>query len=580
MPWYAQLLTGANVAGVVLGLCVAATLGLAVGSVKVQGLSLGIAGVLFAGIGMAFVFWSHALLVRLGGGSSPEVARAVEDIEQRRHEILEFTRELGLVLFVYSIGIQVGPGFFSSLRAQGLRWNLMAVVLVALDLLVTVVVHRWLKVDAIATVGLMSGAVTNTPGLAAAEQALRDLPALSAERRGMAEVGYAVAYPFGVFGTILSLLLVRVVARLDPKREAERFERAVRQGRPLANIDLRIANPAVIGMAVERLPGLLGAPVVVSRLMRRGRVEVPSASTELAAGDLLHVVGEQAALERLAYLLGEKSGLDLRQVPGDLGVRRLVVTRGAVVGRTLAELELLDRHGVNVTRVLRAGLELVPNPGVELRFGDTLVAVGEEDRLASLEAMVGNSAGELEHAQLVPIFVGIALGVLLGSVPVHLGGLPAPVRLGLAGGPLLVALGLSHLGRLGRISFYLPNSANLMLRDLGIVLFLGCVGLLSGERFVDTLVHGPGLRWILYGCAITLPPLLVMELLARLVGRMDYTALCGVVAGSMTSPSVLSFATQAAGDGASVAYGAVYPLALILRVVTTQVLTVLWVASP
>jgi putative transport protein len=194
--------------------------------------------------------------------------------------------------------------------------------------------------------------------------------------------------------------------------------------------------------------------------------------------------------------------------------------------------------------------------------------------------MVGNSVGELEHAQLVPIFVGIALGVLLGSIPFRLGGLPAPVRLGLAGGPLLVALVLSHLGRLGRISFYLPNSANLMLRDLGIVLFLGCVGLLSGERFVETLVHGPGLRWMLYGCAITLPPLLVMEFLARVVGKMDYTALCGVVAGSMTSPSVLSFANQTAGDGASVAYGAVYPLALILRVVTAQILVVLWVASP
>jgi putative transport protein len=357
--------------------------------------------------------------------------------------------------------------------------------------------------------------------------------------------------------------------RLDSRREAERFEQAIRKRRPLGNIDLRVANHAVVGQRVGQLAGLLRAPVVVSRMMRAGRVELPSAETELQMGDLLHVVGSDEDLERLAILLGERSDVDLREVSRPLGVRRVVVTRSGVVGVTLGELKLRTRYGANVTRVLRAGIELVPDANVHLNFGDTLVVVGEDHRLADVEALVGNSIGELEHAQLVPVFIGVACGILLGSIPLSVAGLPAPVRLGMAGGPLLVALVLSHLGRLGRITFYLPNSATLMLRDLGIVMFLGSVGLLSGARFVETITHGAGLRW-----------LLATQVMARRLLGMDYTAVSGAVAGSMTSPPILAFATQVAGDGAALAYGAVYPLAMILRVVTAQLLVVFWVAGP
>jgi putative transport protein len=576
MRWYEQLLTGTSVAGVVAGLCVVAAGGLALGGLRWRGLSLGIAGVLFSGIALSYLCWRHEILLHLAGGGAPAVAA----LELGRRQALELVRDLGLVLSVYAIGMQVGPGFLSSLRAQGLRWCLLTITLVALDIGAVLVVHGWLGVDPVAAVGLLSGAVTNTPGLAAAEQALRDVPGIAAGQHGLASVGCAVAYPFGVVGAILSLALLRAALGIDPRREAERFARATRQRPPLASIDLRVANAAMAGRRVGSLAGLLRAPVVVSRLMRDGDVQLPGADTELALGDHVHAVGEDADLGRLAVLLGERSDVDLREAPQQLDVRRLVVTRRRVVGETLGSLMLRSRYGVNVTRVLRAGLELVPDAGFHLNFGDTLVVVGEEARLAGAEALVGNAVGELQHAQLVPVFVGLAAGVLLGSIPLAVGGLPAPLRLGLAGGPLLVALLLGHRGRFGRVSFYLPSSATLMLRDLGIVLFLGCVGLLSGEAFVETIAHGDGWRWLLLGATITLPPLVITGLFARFVLKVDYTALCGVVAGSMTSPPVLAFAQRTAGEGAALAYGAVYPLAMILRVVSAQALVVLWTAHP
>jgi putative transport protein len=583
MRWYEELITGTSVAGVLIGLGVAAAAGLALGSIKVKGLSLGIAGVLFTGIAFSDLCWSHSLLARLLGAhrAAGEAAAAIAALERTRRETLELLREIGLVLFVYSIGLQVGPGFFSSLRARGLRWNALAVSLVAMNLACAALVHRWFKVDAVATVGLLSGAVTNTPGLAAAEQALRDVPRLAVGERALAAVGYAVAYPFGVAGAIASLLVVRVAFRVDRSREAAMFGDSTHgRTRRIGNIDLCVTNPALAGQRLGSLTHLLGAPVVVSRMMREGRVELPAPDTELAMDDRLHVVGDDADLERLAVLCGERSDLDLREVSRRLDVRKLVVTRREVVGEPLGALQLSSLHGVNVTRLVRAGLELVPDARARLNFGDTLVAVGDGAHLAEVEGLVGNAAAELEHAHLVPVFVGIAAGVLIGSIPFSVAGLPAPLRLGMAGGPLLVALLFSHLGRVGRVSFYLPTGANLVLRDLGIALFLGCVGLLSGERFVDTIVRGPGLQWMLAGALITLPPLLATELVARIAFRVDYTALSGVVAGAMTSPSVLAFASQEAGDGALIAYGAVYPLSMILRVVCAQLLVIFWVGGP
>jgi putative transport protein len=554
MSFAQQLIAGSGIGGVIFGLSVAAAAGLALGTLKFRGFSLGVAGVLFAGLAVSDLMWR------------PEFAT-------QRHAILEFVRELGLVLFVYSIGMEVGPGFLRSLRSSGLRWNLIVVTLVTANLAVVLTAHRWLSVDPVAAVGILSGAVTNTPGLAAADQAIADVPGLAPGAYGLADVGCAIAYPFGIVGAMLCLAAMRALFRWRaPSAEATNA--------PLGAVDLCVVNPAIAGHQVGDLAGFLGAPVVISRMIRDGAVELPAPATELREGDLLHAVGESKDLDRLAVLLGGRATVDVRSAPAALDVRELVVTRAAVVGRTLGGIDLRLRHGVTVTRIRRAGQELVPRPELDLRYGDTLVVVGEGGGLAEVEEVVGNSVRELDHPRLIPMFLGIAVGVLVGFLPIAITGLPAPVRLGLAGGPLLVAIVASHFGRIGRVSFYLPASASLMLRHLGLVLFLGCVGLMSGERFVDTLVRGPGLRWLALGAVITVVPLLTTAILARLVFDLEFGALSGVVAGSMTSPPVLAYATELGGESAAIAYGTVYPLAMVLRVITAQLLVVLWIGSP
>jgi len=581
MRWYEQLITGTSIAGVLFGLGLAIAAGLALGAIKGRGLSIGIAGVLFSGIAISYLAWRHAGIEHLVAAGRIDAAAGAE-LELARGRILEFVRALGLVLFAYAIGMEVGPGFVASLRNQGLRWNLMVVSIVAMNILVVLVVQRGLSIDPAAAVGIMSGAVTNTPGLAAAEQALRDIPGLAPGGPGRAEVGYAVAYPVGIAGTMLTLILVRAVARRWPGRPSEDAGRDAETSgpTPLGGIDLRVANPAVVGQRVGSLGRLLGAPVVISRMMRNGAVELPAPETQLNRNDVVHAVGAEADLERLAVLIGGRSSLDLPADSRRLSVRRLAVTRAGVVGQALGKLDLRKHYGVNVTRVVRAGLELVPSARIGLHYGDTIVVVGEPSGLAEVEQLVGNEVRELAHPQLVPVFLGIALGVLAGLVPLPIGGLPEPVRLGLAGGPLLVATLSSHRGRIGRINFYLPASARLMLRDLGIALFLGCVGLASGERFIETLWAGAGVRWLLVAAVVTLPALLVNAAVARLFFRLDAAELCGVLAGSMTSPPALAFAGQLVGEKAAVAYGAVYPLAMILRVVAAQFLVVLWVGGP
>jgi putative transport protein len=584
MPWYYQLLTGTSVAGVVAVVCLVSAIGIGCGALRLRGVSLGIAGVLFSGIVFSHFFWSDALLLRLLGDSLPGNTLAVmpvlDHLKQSRREILEFLRELGLILFVYSIGMQVGPSFFGSLRAQGLRWNLLATGVLVLGFVCAALVHRIGHIDAAATVGILSGAVTNTPGLAAAQQALKDIPGLSAAQRGMSGVGYAVAYPFGVLGTIFSLIAIRLLFRVDASAEAERFREEARSKARPGNANLIVKNPGLVGKHVRDLADVLGAPVVVSRVMRKGDVILPQSDTVLEADDIMHAVGEPHDLERLQTLVGEATSMDIRTMSKKLGDGRLVVTRSAVIGKTLAQLNFRGAYGVNITRVRRAGIEFVPSSAYDLHYGDTLVAVGDADGLSAAERVVGNSTKSLESPQLVSLFVGIVCGVLVGSIPFTVSSLPAPVKLGLAGGPLVVALLFSWLGHVGRMSFYVPHTASLMLRELGIVLFLSCVGLMAGEQFVRTLREGDGFVWMAMGAIITVVPLTVIGIIGRVAFKVNYTALSGVLAGSMTDPPALAFANSLAGsEGAAVAYGTVYPVTMILRILTAQLFVILF-ASP
>lgn len=554
MDWLTALFSHDSVARTVVLLGLAGAAGTALGKVRVAGVSLGVAGVLFAGLVLGhfkFTIDGH---------------------------VLEFVREFGLILFVYTLGLQIGPGFFGSLRARGLVLNAFALLVVALGAAVAV---AWIVSGALALpagVGLLSGATTNTPSLAAAQQALAQVgaPESAAAVQGLA---YAVAYPFGIVGIILTMLLVRRVFRIDVPAEVRAAEtaRAPASARP-ATRNFEVRNPNLAGRPLGRVPGLAKSGVVVSRLSRDGVVQVAQADVALRLGDILHAVGPEEALDELRVVVGAEAGVDLKTQPGSVTNRRLIVTRSEVYGRELGELELFAAHHVVVTRVTRGGIEFSPLPNFRLQFGDVLMVVGESPRIDAVAAAVGNSNQALNSPQMIPFFIGIALGVIAGSLPLALPGLPAAVKLGLAGGPLVVAILLSRVASVGPLVWHMPANANHMLREVGITLFLAAVGLKSGEKFAAVLLGGDGLRWLLFGATITAVPLVVVALLARAWKKLNYAELCGLLAGSMTDPPALAFAQQStASDAPAVAYATVYPLVMLLRVFTAQlVVFLLW----
>jgi putative transport protein len=538
----------------ILVLSLLATTGLALGAVRVRGIGLGVAGVMFAGL----VFGHYGV--------------RVED------RVLEFAREFGLVLFVFTIGMQVGPGFLASLRRQGLTLNLLAVAVVALGTGIAVALHFAAGVPVTALVGILAGATTNTPSLAAGTQTLvevtRHETALAARAGVEPGLGYAVAYPFGVLGVIVAMRAVRALFRVKVVDVRGALDRSMEAGAVhLSRRNLEVTNPNLEGMPLERLPLLAQNGIVVSRIHRGGALQVPRPDTRLAVGDVLLAVGPAPALEDLRVMVGSESVLDLSALPGPLTTRRLIVTLAAATGRTLAELDPARRFGVQITRIGRAEIELPAQPGIQLQYGDTVLAVGEPADIQRLAAELGDSPRDLNYPHLLPMFLGIALGVLAGVWPISLPGTPVPVRLGLAGGPLLTALVLSRIGRVGPLVWYMPTSANYMLREVGLVLFLGAVGLRAGGHFVETVVQGPGLAWMAYGALITLVPLILVGAAARSVLRVNYVTLCGVLAGSMTDPPALSFAgALSRSEAPALAYVTVYPLTIILRVLAAQLL--------
>lgn len=551
MNWLSEMHSAQPVAWAVLVLTVVAASGLALASIKYKGVGLGIAGVLFAGI--------------IAG----HLGMAIEK------EILEFVREFGLILFVFTIGLQLGPGFFASLRKTGLRLNILAASVVLMGAGIALLLAFVFGFDIIAALGLFSGATTNTPSLGATQQTLKTLTTDFGDRASLPSLAYAVAYPGGVFGIIGVLLLLRTVFKVDPEKEAELFRAEQKKGvEPLEHINLVVENPNVDTLAIGAIPGR-EAGVVVSRIKRCGAAEVETATeqTILRKGDVILAVGTRRALQRYRVVIGRPSDLNLVKVPGRVTSRKIVVTHKEVLGKTLGELDLDDLYGVTVTRVTRADLEVTAVPELHLQFGDVLQVVGEDEALKRAADAVGNSMKALGETNLIPIFVGIALGVLAGTLPIAIPNMPVPVRLGIAGGPLVLAILLSRIGRVGPLVWYMPSSANLAFRELGIVLFLACVGLKAGEQFVQTVFTTQGLYWLLGGLAITVIPILIVGLIARLAMNLNFTVICGLLAGSMTDPPALAFAnTVSNSDSPSVSYATVYPLTMLLRIITVQVI--------
>ena len=537
-------------------LAVVAAMGLSLGHVKVKSIGLGIAGVLFAGL-----LLGHVLGRR--------------EIKLDEH-VLEFAREFGLILFVYTIGVQVGPGFFGSLRKQGLPLNLMAAGIVLGGAVIAFAIHKIFGVGIPEVVGLFSGATTNTPSLAAAQQALKDLPNIPSETMKLPAMAYAVAYPFGIIGIILTMLFIRTFFRISPQLEADALEKLQnRHIEVLASMNLEIRNQNLDGLRLAQIPTLASEGVVISRILHNNVAQLAKADSIVHSGDVMLAVGPKKRLDELKLIVGAEAPVDVRQASTELEVRRIMVTHSAVLGETVGELGLRERLHVNVTRLHRSGVEMPPlNP--RLQFGDVLTIVGEGAALKQVAFELGDSTKHLNTPQIIPMFVGIILGVLVGSVPLMLPGLPAPVKLGLAGGPLIVAILLSRMGHFGPLVWFMPPSANIALRELGIILFLACVGIRAGDRFVPTLTEGGGLWWMAYGAMITFIPLMVVALIARIFMKMNYLSLCGLLAGSMTDPPALQFAHSFTGsDAPSVSYATVYPLVMLLRVLVAQMMVLL-----
>ena len=539
-------------------LALVAVVGLWLGNIKIRGVGFGIGGVLFGGI-----FVGH-FADQLGWVLSADM--------------LHFIQEFGLILFVYTIGIQVGPGFFASLRVSGLRLNLFAFGIVVMGGLVTAILHKLFAIPLPVVLGIFSGAVTNTPALGAGQQILRDLgiPADVVDQMGMS---YAMAYPFGICGILLSMWLVRVLFRVNVEQEAKEHESTLTNGHALIKtINIRVENPNLNNMAIQDVPILNSATIICSRLKRDETLMVPSPDTLIQHGDLLHLVGQPADLNNARLVIGQEVDTSLSTRGTDMRVERVVVTNEKVLGKKIRDLQVKERYDVVISRLNRAGVELVASQDASLQFGDILNLVGRPSSIDAVADMVGNAQQKLQQVQMLPVFIGVGLGVMLGSIPLYVPGFPVALKLGLAGGPLIMALILGRIGSIGKLYWFMPPSANLALRELGIVLFLAVVGLKSGGDFVDTLVNGEGMSWVGYGIFITAIPLITVGLLARIFAKMNYLTLCGMLAGSMTDPPALAFANNlhATSGAAALSYATVYPLVMFLRIITPQLLAVLF----
>ena len=553
MNWINELIWGQGVGHSILLLSFVIALGIQLGKIKIFGVSLGITFVLFVGI----------IMGHFGITINPHV--------------IHFFQEFGLILFVYSVGMQVGPGFFSSFRQGGITLNMLACGVIFLGVLTTIVIHYMTNIPMPTMVGILSGAVTNTPGLGAAQQAFSDMHGVSDNSIPM---GYAVAYPLGVIGIILSTIIIRYVFRVSFQKENEMLEK---EDNSHANgaipISLVVKNPAIFNKKVREISSLLEhRDFVISRIWRDNdkKIEMVSADTVLQENDKVFVITTEQDAETLKIFIGEAIDMERKQwirMESQFINRRILITKPELNGKHLGDLKLRKLYGINITRINRAGVDLVAKPNLTLQVGDRVNVVGTEASIANVEKVLGNSLKRMNEPNLIAIFVGIALGIFLGSIPMTFPGIPQPIKLGLAGGPLIVAILISRFGYHYKLITYTTQSANFMLREVGIAMFLACVGLRAGDGFVDTIINDGGFAWIGYGVIITMLPLLTIGFIARYFFKINYFTLMGLIAGSTTDPPALAYSNQTAGnDAPSVGYATVYPLTMFLRVLTAQLL--------
>ncbi len=555
MEWLIDLFTKSSVGQQVLAIAITAALGLMLGKVKVKGIGLGSAGALFVGIGLG----------HFGLRVDPNV--------------LHFIQEFGLILFVYTIGMQVGPGFVDSIRRHGLVLNVLSTSIVLLGVVVTLCLYFFTDMhnNVPVLIGMLCGAVTNTPSLGAANSAF----ASAGVDTSLTGIGYAVAYPFGVIGIILVMLLVRIVFRQDPNKAAEKYAADIAAAnKEIESCSLTVDNRNLYGIMLKEIPDLIESGVVVTRLMRGESIFTPNGKTVIEEGDKVHIVGMPDAVTAMEKIIGKRLEKPITQETGNaeqkIIVKTILVTNKKILGRTIGSLALAERYGVNVSRVVRSEFKFTGRLDLRLKFADKLRVVGTAEGIEAAARELGNSLTALDHPEILPAFLGIFLGVIVGSIPVALPGMPTPLKLGLAGGPLVVAIILSRKRKIGPLNFFMANSANLMLREFGLTLFLSCVGLNAGIKFFDVLLNGDGIYYMGLAALITFLPLAIVATVGHLVFKVNYLSLCGVLAGATTDPPALAFANgQAESDAVNIGYASVYPLTMLLRILSGQVLAIL-----
>ncbi len=542
----------AHTLGMISLVCAA---GMALGSIKYQGVGLGSAGVLFMGI-LAAQF------------SAP-----VES------HMLNFVKEFGLALFVFTIGLQLGPGFFASLRSEGLRLNVLAALLVLLAGVLAPLLGWLVGMDNAAVAGLFAGASTNTPALGAVQQSLTTMPHIDRERLALPALACAVSYPAAIAGLFGTLVLLKVVFRIDPVQEAEADAAARRKAvEPLERRTLVVAQPDLVGLTLEDAYQRSGAQVVVSRIRSPGDTAVRTAlrHTRLGLGDTVVAVGAARHLDTFQRALGGSSEEDLFSATADVTFARIVVTNKPVLGKSPEELHLENVFGVEATRIIRGDMEMTLPPGLRLKFGDVLQVVGAPEQLEKVAELLGNSLKKLNETQFIPLFAGICLGVIVGSIPLAVPGLPLPLRMGLAGGPLVVALILGRIGHFGGLVWHMPLNVNHAFREFGVALFFAALGLAAGDQFFGAVFSPRGVEWLVAGTIIAVVPLLVIGMWCRLVAKMNFVTLGGMLSGAMTNPPALTFVNNLCrSDSPTLAYTTVYPLTTLLRILVAQLMALL-----
>ncbi len=569
LDWLTDLfINGSSVAHIVLLYAAVISAGVLLGKIKIGGVSLGVTFVLFVGIVAGHFL--HQGQILYGNPAEPL-------------PVLNFIQDFGLILFVYSIGLQVGPSFFTSFKQGGITMNVIAGGVILLNIAVMLTLYYCFADTSDPhslpmMVGVLCGAITNTPGLGAANAALEQI---GAENFGgslpVIANGYACAYPLGVVGIIGSIILLRFIFKINFKKEEEHFNELNNKSAAVKPhlMHIEVINPSISGKSILQIREYLGRDFVCSRRLHQGHVSLPMRDTTLEVGDILYIVTAEEDAEAVATFIGKEIHIDWDKQDTPMTSKKILVTRDKINGKSLGSLHPSSMYGVNVTRLYRSGIELFAHPGVKLQVGDRLTVVGPEDAVDRFANKLGNQKNRLDKPNLLTIFVGILVGIIFGSLPFSIPGMSMPVKLGLAGGPLVVAILVGRFGFKLKLVAYTTNSASMMIRDIGLVLFLASVGIKAGGNFVETVMNG-GLMYVLYGFLITIIPLIIMGIFARIYYKENYFLMMGILAGATTDPPALAYSTATANnDIPSIGYSTVYPLSMFLRIITAQLIILL-----